>query len=219
MAIQAHALVTVSELKDELNVSGTARDATLEEVANRTTALIEGFLDRKVVERSTTVGTVTTYTTYTEYHTLDRPLEEIYLREWPIVAITSVQELQTFPSTYATALVEGTTYLKSTNSGKLVRIGTGGAYAWPTGLRGVKVVYRGGYTALSSVPYEIRDVARRLGAMLFKELDRGQQGVSGYSDSIGNFTRFGPAKLTDDMKEALAPYKRPPFDQVGVEVE
>jgi hypothetical protein len=215
MAILSHALVTVAELKDELNISGTARDATVEEVANRVTAIVESHLNRKVVERVT--GTVVV--PYTEYHSLDQPVEDIYLREWPIIAITSVQEIQTFPSTYDTALVDGTTFMKASQAARLTRIDSAGVAYWRMGRRAVKVVYRGGYAALTDVPYDIRDVARRLGALLYKELDRSQQGVSGYSDSIGNFTRFGPAKLTEDMKTQLATYMRPPFDLVGVEVE
>lgn len=214
MAILAHALVTVAELKDELNVSGAARDATLEEIGNRVTALIEGHLDRKIIERVS--GTVAQ--SYTEYHSIDRTVEDIYLREWPVVSITSVQEIQTWPATYATALTVNADYFLDGKASRLTRINSTGVSYWAIGRRSVKVVYRGGYSTLAEVPYEIRDVARRLGATLYKEVDRGQQGVSGYSDSIGNFTRFGAAKLTDDMKEVLALYRRPSYDPTGVEV-
>lgn len=214
MSILSHSLVTVAELKDEINITGSGRDATIEEIANRVTALIEGHLDRKIIER--VAGTVAV--SYTEYHSIDRTVEDIYLREWPVVSITSVQEIQTWPATYATTLAGNTGYFLDAKASRLTRIDSTGVSYWAIGRRSVKVVYRGGYSTLAEVPYEIRDVARRLGATLYKEVDRGQQGISGYSDSIGNFTRFGAAKLTDDMKEVLALYRRPSYDPTGVEV-
>jgi hypothetical protein len=204
MALDAHALVTLTEAKEELNISGTARDTALETAIHRATGMVEAYLDRQVVERVS--GTVPV--AYTEYHSLDESVEDIFLHEWPIVSVTSVAESSAWPRDYSTALVAGTDYSKNDKTARLTRLATGGVSTWQTGWRGVKVVYRGGYSALTSVPWPIRDVARRLAALLFKELDRGQHGITGYSDSIGNFTRLGTARLTDDMKAQLDGFRR-----------
>lgn len=215
MPIVSHALATSTEVKEELNVAGTARDSTVEECINRATGIIESFLDRQIIER--TSGT--TPVAYTEYYSLEEPVEALWLREWPIISITSVAESDDWPRDYSSTLSVGTNYAVSTSRGSLIRLDSFGPSTWQVGWRGIKVVYRAGYSALANVPYPIRDVARRLAALIYKEVDRGQQGISSLSDALGNWTRFGPAKLNDDMKYELAPFRRPLFEPNTVERE
>jgi hypothetical protein len=204
MAIVSHALTTVAELKEELSVSGSGRDSMLEEIANRTTGVIEAHLDREVMNRMS--GTVAS--TVTEYYSILEYTPELWLNQWPVASITGVYELSAWPTTYGSTLTANVNYFLDDDRGMLLRIDTGGEISWPTGRRAVKVVYAPGYTALSSVPYPIRDVARKYAALLYTEIDRKQFGVSAYSDAIGNTTRFWNAKLTDDMLYQLAPYRR-----------
>lgn len=207
MALLSYALTTSTELKAELSIStsNTARDSVLEDVANRATGLIEAYLDREVMNRVS--GTVTTEVTE-HYTILAEPSPDLWLAQWPVISITSVKELSAWPSTYGSALASGTEYLLDSGRGRLTRIDASGESAWPTGRRAIQVVYKPGYAALADVPYPIRDVARRFGALLYTEIDRKQFGVSAYSDSLGNTTRFWSARLTDDMKAELAPFRR-----------
>lgn len=205
MAIASHALVTADELKAELSIqtASTARDGVLAEVANRVTGIIENYLNREVLARVS--GTVAA--TVTETYTILQETPELWLAQWPVSSITSVKELSSWPSTYST-VAQTTGYLPDLNRGLLIRVDGSGETAWKTGRNGVQVVYAPGYGSLAAVPYPIRDVAVRLGALLYTEIDRKQFGVSAYSDSLGNVTRFWTARLTEEMQGQLAPYRR-----------
>jgi hypothetical protein len=201
MALDDHSIITLAEIKAELSITASGRDNVLEECANRATGIVEGHLDRQIVER-------TGQAALTEYYTLNVYTSELYLRDYPIIAITSVQELLTWPTTYATALVENTSFFLGANAGVLTRIDGTGYASWATGKRSVKVVYRAGYAAYTDVPRPIRDVTRRLAALLYSELDRKQHGISSYSDALGNVSRLYTARLTPDMIAQLGKYRR-----------
>jgi hypothetical protein len=84
-----------------------------------------------------------------------------------------------------------------------------------SGTRAVRLTYSGGYANTATVPSHIKLQAKRYGALMYREITRGLQGVSGQSDALGNFSRFGPAQITDDMAEALRDERRMDLYETG----
>jgi hypothetical protein len=208
VSLSAYALVSLDELKDHVGAGGSAKDSVLEGIINRVTDEIEQHLSRWLV---CPVGD-TARGALTEYHTMQSDGQAVYssnLRtlEWPIRSVTTVHEDSAVPRAYGAGvlLVAGTDYEVIKPKGLIRRIGGAGLQMpWNVGHRAIKVVYVPGYATPADVPARIKSIALRYAALIWDEQKRGSFGVSGASDSLGNFTRFAPAQLTDDMKDALA---------------
>lgn len=211
MAISTYALISLAELQTELSIQAPGKNPTLESIINRVSDEIETHLDRKIVSRGS----------LTEYHTLRNFGEPVYVSdlrtlEWPIIAVSSVHEDTDWPRTYGDSyeLTLGTDY-ELAESKIIRRLNTSGPTCWNTGHRAVRVVFSAGYANTAGVPARIKAVALRYAALIWAETERDQHGVSGASDSLGNYTRFAPTKLTDDMKAALASEGRRSFWSSG----
>jgi hypothetical protein len=191
-------LISAADLKAEIGVSGSAKDSQITGICGRVTQLVEDYCHRVFV----TAGDIT------EYHSLALPAPDLYVSQWPIITITSVAESAVWPRDYGSALVAETDYHALKPEGRIIRWNTGGRGYWQTGHRTVKVVYSAGYATAAAVPKAVADVALRLGALLWREIDKQMQGISSASDALGNVTRFTHARLTPEMKEALNPYRR-----------
>ena len=206
MPLSPYALLDVEEMKGHVGAGGAAKDPVLEGVINRVSDEIEAHLGRQIVTRGS----------LTEYHTMRAeatPVGASDLRtlEWPIITVTSVHEDTVTPRTYGAGalLVVDTGYQVIKPTGTIRRIeGLGGLRNWHTGSRAIKVVYSAGYATTATVPARIKAVALRYAALIWGETKRGDFGVSGASDALGNYTRFAPAQLTPEMKSALAPEGR-----------
>ncbi len=119
------------------------------------------------------------------------------------------------------AVTGGRDYLRRLSAGS-VAVG----WFWPTGLkadnlsygpapRPIRLTYTAGYTNTAAVPARIKTQAKRYAALLWRERERGSQGVSSMSDALGNFTRFGAARITPEMAEALYDERRIEFYETG----
>ena len=205
-------LITTAELKEYLAIAGTGQDTALGGVITRETAAIETYLDRDLVTR----GAITEYHLGAFSHAEGVELgHDIYLRQWPIITVTSVHEGS---RTYdATTLLAVTDYVANLAGGRLTRVAgaTGDPEVWTSAYRGIRVVYTAGYATTSVVPSAIKDICLRLCALEWAEIERKQHGVSSMSDGLGGVTRYSAARLTPDMKDALAPYARREFIQTG----
>ena len=177
----------------------------LADLINSASDIIETWCDRELISRGT----------LTEYHTFRCFESELYLRDWPIIAVTDVAE--DIARTYGTSLTVNTQYIVTAQKGKLTRTwsATSGETAWQTGFRAVRVQYTAGYEEKEDVPDHIKDVCKRLVALKYREVDRKHEGLSGASDDAGNWTRFGTADLTDNMRKQIYTEKRNEFSTTG----
>lgn len=147
---------------------------------------------------------------YVEYHTVNPPSCELVALERPFRQVLEVNEDWSRLYATGTKLVENTDYelsgprgiIRRTYPGKTLR-------SWYTWFRAVKVVYTAGFFTLANVPPDIKYEAMRLAALLFKETADGRLGVSSMSDAAQNITRFSPAMLTRESRDALTPHIRP----------
>lgn len=206
-------LITASELKEFIPLSGTSQDTPLGNVIIRATADIETYLDRLLVTR----GDITEYHLSGEAYAQRVILgPDLYMRQWPIISVTTIHESGSRVAD-ATTLLDAASYVVNKAAGRITRVGgsTSGPEAWTTAYRGVKVVYAAGYANTAAVPGDIKDAALRLCALTWAEIDRKLHGVNSMSDALGNVTRYTAARLTGEMKEMLNPYRRRPGLQTG----
>ena len=207
MPLSDYALIDEGEEKRWLDVTDTGKDELIRVLIEDCSDIIESWLDRQIVTRGA----------LTEYHTFEDSEAELFTLDYPIISVTSVHE-DTNRTYGATALLTVTTqYIVSKPVGKIIRVysASSGRTAWLTGFRAVKVIYTAGYADTDSVPRELKDVCKRLVALKFREVERGQQGLSGQADDVGNYTRFGPPELTKGMQAQLRPFKRNEYSWTG----
>lgn len=160
-------------------------------------------------------GTVTIGTSqgYTEFHS-PRGESELAPIEWPIAQVIEVNEDLNLTYAAATALTAGTEYVVRQGSSvlrRVARISNLLDFAFYSGHRVVRLRYSAGYFGTANVPATLKEVALRLAALGLSESINKRVGISSASDALGNFTRFGPATLTDSLKEDLAAFERGSF--------
>ena len=214
MPLSPYSVLSLDELKDYLGVAGDAKNGALEGIANRVSDEIEQYLGRQIVKRPSAL---------TEYHTMRASgsavcSPELQTLDWPIIEVTSVHEDTAVPRTYGadSVLTVDVDYELVKPTGLVRRIqGLGLPIRWDTGSRAIRIVYTAGYGTPADVPARIKGVALRYAALIWAEVRNGSFGVSGQSDTLGNFTRFVPAQLTEAMKETLKPERRGSIWQSG----
>lgn len=145
---------------------------------------------------------------YVEYHTVWPGDCYLFALERPIQQVAEVNEDVMRAYGVSTKLVEGTDFEVSVQLGRLTRVSARLPWLWWGDYRAVKLVYSAGYQNRSLVSADVKDVAMRLAALLYQEAMKEQLGRSGMSDPSGNWTRFGPSTLTNEMKAELSPHIR-----------
>lgn len=162
---------------------------------------IERFLERHLVTRGT----------LTEYHTSNTTHpSELYLRQRPITAVTSVTEGYWSAGSFVTSatLTAGTDYIAENDAGRLVRISGSDLYAWSAGFERVKVVYSAGYANTAAIPDKIARICLSLASRRFQEINAGTLGIQSKTDGLGTTTRFLPAELLKMEQDALMGERR-----------
>lgn len=129
-------LVTLQQYKAYRNISGNTDDGKLNMIIPSTSALVRTYCGRSFTGYYAT--------NLTEYHTLKWDQSVVFLREFPIVQVVSVEELEEGSQTVYSALT-ASEYIVDTNMDAIYRIEDGKAKYFPTGINAVKVVYKAGY--------------------------------------------------------------------------
>lgn len=162
---------------------------------------------------------------YVEHHTFD-PSDPCALRplQWPARYVIEANEDASRAFGASTKLAAGTAFqlvvddVKRQGSSSLLRLSSSLPSTWSGGWRANRLTLVSGFR-IAEVPARVKDVCARLALLLFDELEPGRMGVSGRSDDHGNFTRFGPSRLTHEMRASLAPYRRRRFGLETGEVD
>jgi hypothetical protein len=152
---------------------------------------------------------------YLDYYTLAasqvRRLDIVPLIDWPVRQILTVHEDAARVHGGSTLLLDGTDYLLAGDEvgrprGALQRMsGAGGApMCWNTSFRAIRLQHSAGYFTRANVPAEIKGYASRLAKLYYDDEQRGNLGVSGASDKMGNWTRFGRPGLDPDARRSLS---------------
>ncbi len=213
MSLPTYALISLDELKEDLQVSGSGQDSILERIIGRVTSEIEAFLERRIVTRTT----ADPLTRLTEYHNFAHYTSELRTLEYPIIAITTIHEDISLPPAYGASalLTSGTDYQVLAELGMIRRLSVGQPYPWLLGSRTVRIVYSAGYADTASVPDHIKDVALSMATRKFRNLQRGGDAAQQVQDGLGMVTRFLPGELLRVEKGALAIEQRIAFCKTG----
>jgi hypothetical protein len=148
---------------------------------------------------------------YVEYHTPRRGDCELWSLEWPVLSVLEINEDTSRSYGSGTKLTLSTDYVLDLSEGKFTRVAGQLPFYWLSSWRSQRLVYSAGYANALTVPEDVKDICRRLVVLLFQEVDKGRIGISGASDPGGNWTRFGPSKLTSEMRDQLEAYRRRRF--------
>jgi hypothetical protein len=125
MSLDDNALITLANLKVYLNIdsNNTDYDSALQQIINSVSTLMETEMDRKLV-----------YATYTDEYLDGSGMQELYLPQWPVVSVTSIEEDET-------ELTEGEDEDFTVYEGYLRKVyGT-----WARGRRNIKTTFIAGY--------------------------------------------------------------------------
>jgi hypothetical protein len=181
-----------------LNPAESDRDYAIEAILGYTTSAIESYLDRKLVTRGSIV----------EYHTTMYGQCEIYLSQWPAIAVASVYEDSTRSYAASSLLTVNTDYTVTAPRGKLTRISNLVSTTWVAAYRSIKVTYTGGYATTADVPNEIKYQAQRFASIAWGEAAKKTFGLASVSDVSGSISRFVPPGLNELMKAGLYKFRR-----------
>jgi hypothetical protein len=189
-------LITDAEALQELD-TGVKSQAALLEVIESTSEEIETWLRRRIVSR----GSIT------EYHEVMTSTADLYLKQRPIVTVTSVHETtdRTYDST--TLITENTGFLVYLEDGRLVRMSAAARTAWIAGgLKSIQVIYSAGVATIHDVPADIKSVCRELVASRYREIVERSQNQESTSDDFGTVRRR-PPMMTGGQVKRLAPHR------------
>jgi len=203
MAEWTYALASVADLKQVVSIDSlnTGQDSVLELVIKRTSESIETYCQRHFVTR----GEIT------EYHTPLSYCADLYLGQYPVIAITSVKEGSWSGGawTVGLTLTANSDYLLASNSGRLLRMSAGASAFWPMGLDAVQVAYTAGYADTASVPGPIKDVCLSVAARKYSQIRRGGDfSAQSSTDAMGTVSRFLPADLLSLDQKQLYPWRQ-----------
>lgn len=210
MPLETWALAVVEEVARDVGAAEDGEARTLiERFINDATEAVETELRRRVVFRGTD---------YVEFHSPKEPRAQLWLGDAPIVSVTEVNEDQAAVYGAATILA-ASDFAVHKGEGKLTRIAGGGTYPrdWLVGVRVQRVTYKAGYERVwgtplgggfPSVPRPIREIARELAVLKYREWEHKRQGVSTVTDGAGTITRYTPAELSERQRARLAPFVR-----------
>ena len=200
MAVGEHALTTLAELKDYLNISGSGDDSILESLIDRVTALFESYTGRKLKAR--------------DYHY--DPAEAAYdpenavldgdggssliLPQYPVNSITTLRVM-------GSEIPEATSYAATgwINDGNLRSAGILRlrGYTLSAGRAFVEIAYNAGYGA---VPDDLAQAAIEQAAWKFREGRKGELGIQSHTLPDGSVT-FRPTDLLPSVQGVLSLYK------------
>ena len=211
MALIAHALASVAELKSYGGFAGSTQDGNFEDALNRATAWLEGQKNGHFVTRGDAM----------EYHSLWDGRRQLQLSQFPTIAVTSIHESASIPPVYdaTTLLTAGADYQIDKDLGIVRRVSSGALFPWASGYRAIKAVHSYGYRKLDAtpvaalpIPDDLKLLCLFVATTIFKESDRARWGVSSVTDAQGTVTRY-LGYLPPDMRDVLSSYRRRIYDR------
>jgi hypothetical protein len=195
MSLSNNALTTLENIKEYLNITGTDDDLLLENLIDRATGIIEIICNRPLKN----VDGQDALVAQTEYFN-GGGRSKLFLKYYPISSITSIHDDP--DRVYgADTLIDSDEYAFWADEGIVEFDGAGTV---GSGVKNIKVIYKGGYTA-ATLPYDIEQICIELVAILYKMRDR--IGVSSKSFSDGSASYFENL-LTPQSREVLRKYSK-----------
>ncbi len=166
MALKANALISIAEL--DLILQITIGNAPLSEMLiGMASDFIDRFANRHFIKA-----------TYTDQEYDGDGLKNIYLRDYPIVAVTAVKNYDTYNATTLYTYTVNTEYLLYLLEGYIyLRGGT------TPGRKNYRISYSAGYL-LADVPYDLKNACAQLAGLVY--YNKGKSGIK--SEAMGKYS-------------------------------
>jgi len=191
------ALITLTDAKVFLKVASatTSEDAIIADLINGSSVWINNYCDRTFINAAE----------LTEYYDGDGG-DSLYLRQWPVVSITSLYQdfTRAWTSDYA---IDVTANVQIDSVSGILTLWNNES-VFSRGSGNVRAIYRAGYNHNSNVPYDLQFACRKLVAWkYFQDYSQRRYGVS--SESQGDRTvNYTNDPLLPDVKQILDRYRR-----------
>lgn len=190
-------LITLATYKDAEGLSTPKEDVRINALIPSVSQLVKTYCGNSFVDHFSSAKT--------ETFTINWATHIVQLTENPIVAITSVQERDSYSDTYTTLTTGAYEYALDSDTDSILRTGSSGYRNWPTGVDAVKVVYTAGYSA---VPADLKLAVIDLVTYYLKDEYKERRTIQGAS--IQNATSTSQSNnvgFPDHIKRVLDFYK------------
>ena len=167
MAPKANALITVAELDLILRI--TIGNASLSDMLiNIASDFIDNFTNRNIISQ-----------TYTDQEYDGNNDFNIYLRQYPVTAVTTVKNWDTYGNVLNYTFTEFTEYINYLDEGYIYLRGK-----TVYGHKNYRITYTAGYITEANVPYDLKNACAQLAGLIY--FNTGKSGVK--SESIGKYS-------------------------------
>ncbi len=166
MAPKANALITVAELDEILQI--TIGDSDLSDMLiNIASDFIDNFANRSIISA-----------TYTDEEHDGNKENYIYLKQYPVSAVSTVKRQDTYNNVVIYTYTEYTEYLNYLDEGYVYLRGT-----MVEGHKNYRVTYTAGYL-IADVPYDLKNACAQLAGIVY--YNKGTSGVK--AESMGKYS-------------------------------
>tara|TARA_B100000214_G_scaffold176814_1_gene127145 strand:+ start:42 stop:629 length:588 start_codon:yes stop_codon:yes gene_type:complete len=190
-------LITLQDYKTAEGISAPKDDARLNVLIPSVSQLVKTYCGNSFVDFFSS--------NKTEEFNIDWGTYVVQLTESPVNAIVSVQERQSYNSSYITLTTGAYEYALDTNTDSVFRTTSSGYKNWATGVGAVKVVYTAGYSA---VPADLKLAVLDLVTYYLKDEHKQRQSIAGASlQNQGSTSQSNNVSFPDHIKRVLDLYK------------
>lgn len=149
-AAESTDLITLADLKVDLNINSVDQDVWLSRCIQRASAYIANYCNRVLVQETVREQIFPDRDSYP--YQVPNARRIIGLTRWPVISVASLTE-------YGNALTEGTDFLVEKDTGQLIRLQPVTALPMLWGTWPLVVVYTAGY---ANIPADLQDACSRL---------------------------------------------------------
>ena len=190
-------LITLQDYKTAEGISAPKDDARLNVLIPSVSELVKTYCGNTFVDFFSS--------NKTEEFNIDWGTHVVQLTESPVNAIVSVQERETYSSSYVTLTTGAYEYALDKTTDSVLRTLGSGYKNWPTGVAAVKVVYTAGYSA---VPSDLKLAVLDLVTYYLKDEHKQRQTIAGASlQNQGSTSQNNNVSFPDHIKRVLDLYK------------
>ena len=190
-------LITLQEYKTAEGISAPKDDARLNVLIPSVSELVKTYCGNSFVDFYSS--------NKTEEFNIDWGTHVVQLTESPVNAIVSVQERDSYSSSYVTLTTGAYEYALDKTTDSILRTTGGGYKNWPVGVAAVKVVYTAGYSA---VPSDLKLAVLDLVTYYLKDEHKQRQTIAGASlQNQGSTSQNNNVSFPDHIKRVLDLYK------------
>ena len=132
-------LITLASYKEAEGLSTPKEDLRINALIPSVSQLVKTYCGNSIVDFYSS--------NKTEEFNIDWGTHIVQLTESPVNAIVSVQERQSYSTSYTTLTTGAYEYYLDTTTDSILKTNSGSYQNWPRGVGAVKVVYTAGYSA------------------------------------------------------------------------